>query len=158
MSDYTATAVDFLRERYPDALRKPSPHEVGEAMIRAIADGELERRDLPLNHYFAEGLYGRRIYCKAGDTIVTQRHKTQHITIALKGVCYIYAGEHAKRVEAPEMWITEPGTQRVVFCETDVEWVTVHHNPENITDLDIVEAVMVDDTLTEYRKLLEVSA
>ena len=127
-------------------------------MIRDIADGKLERRDLPLDHYFTEVLAGRRIYCKAGDTIVTQRHTTQHITIALKGTCYVYAGEHARRVEAPDVWVTEPGTQRVVFCETDTEWLTVHHNPEGITDLEMLETAMADDTLQDAKHLLRLQS
>ena len=153
-SDYTETAVQFLRDCYPDTHRKPSPHEFGQLMVRAIANGDLVEVECQLDHYFAGGLYGRRIYCKAGTTVATQRHKTQHITIALKGSCNVYNGQEVTHVEAPGVWITEPGTQRVVFCETDTEWLTVHHNPDNITDLDILEPILADDTLADIKALM----
>jgi hypothetical protein len=129
----------------------PSPHQFGEVMVQAIASGDIEPRDCPLDHYFAGGLYGRRIYCEPGTVVTTQRHKTQHITVVLKGRCIVYGGETTKRIEAPDVWITEPGTQRVVYCETETEWLTVHANPDDITDLEILEPILADDTLADIK-------
>jgi quercetin dioxygenase-like cupin family protein len=134
---------------------KPTPHQFGESMVRAIADGELEARECPLDHYFADDLYGRRIYCAANTVVTTQRHKTQHITVVLKGECTVYGGDGGTRhVAAPAVWITEPGTQRVVYCETDTEWLTVHANPGNVTDLDLMETILADDTLADVKARL----
>lgn len=132
----------------PCVAKRPKPDDLGAAIINAISTGELEARDLPLEHYFAEGLYGRRIFCKEGDVIVTKKHKTQHITIALVGSC-IVSDEDGNNVEiaAPGVWITEPGTQRSVFCLTDVEWITVHANPDNERDITALEDRYATNTL-----------
>ena len=133
---------------------KPTPHQFGEAMVQGIASGELEARECPLDHYFAAGMYGRRIHCAAGTVVATKRHKTQHITVALKGECLVYGDDGTKRVEAPAVWVTEPGTQRVVYCETETEWLTVHANPDDVTDLDILEPILADDTLADIKARL----
>jgi hypothetical protein len=132
---------------------KPTPHQFGEAMVRAIAEGELEQRECPLDHYFAKGLYGRRIYCDANTTVTTQRHKEQHFTFVLRGKGQIYNGEDVRHFEAPAFWITEPDTQRVVVCEEFTDWITVHANPDNLTDLDILEPILAEDTLSALKAL-----
>jgi quercetin dioxygenase-like cupin family protein len=125
-----------------------TPDDLGLSMIEAISYGHLDRYEPPLSHYFAPGLYGRRIYVDAGVTVVTMKHKTDHISIALKGRCVVVDGEgNRKIVEAPDVWVTHAGTQRSVYCETDTEWVTVHTNPDNITDVDTLETVLAKDTL-----------
>jgi quercetin dioxygenase-like cupin family protein len=134
--------------------RRATPQELGEAMIKAIADQELERRDPPLVHYFAKGLYGRRMFCDAGTTVVSMAHKVQHITVVMKGICYVAGVDGSRlRIEAPDVWITEPGTQRAIYCETDVEWMTVHANPDDIPDIEILESVLVEDPLLQQKTL-----
>jgi len=102
------------------------------AMQQAIDDGEIAKVDAPLEHYFAAGLYGRRIFVPAGTTVVTKVHKVQHIAIALKGTCTVIDQDGKKSiVSAPSVFITEPGTQRAIFCHDDVEWITVHASESN---------------------------
>lgn len=140
---------DVIKQRHRE------PDEVGRAMITAIAEGQLERRDPPVEHYFAEGLYGRRIIVEAGTLVVTMKHKVQHLTIALKGACLVSDESGARtQVTAPGMWVTEPGTQRSVLCLTDVEWVTVHANPDNIRDVDVLTPILADDTMEKEKVLL----
>ena len=123
-------------------------------MVRSIANGEIKQVDCQLDHYFAEGLYGRRMYCERGTAVASQRHKKQHFTFVLKGSCKVFDGKSVRRFTAPAVWITEPGTQRVIDCETDTEWMTVHFNPDNITDLDILEPILADDTLADIKDLM----
>jgi hypothetical protein len=158
VTDYTSGAVDYL-SRKQVSRHIPSPQEVGEAMVRAIAAGDLTQTVQPVEHYRAGPVYVRRILCKAGDLIVTQRHKTLHVTTALLGECLVADGKHEPvRVVAPGVWITEPGTQRTVFCVTDVEWTTSHFVPEEIQDIDEVERFLADDTLAEAKNRLEVQS
>ncbi len=97
------------------------------AMQQAIDDGEIAKVDAPLEHYFAAGLYGRRIFVPAGTTVVTKVHKVQHIAIALKGTCTVIDQDGKKSiVSAPSVFITEPGTQRAIFCHDDVEYINAY--------------------------------
>ena len=124
------------------------------AMMDSIATGDLIEIEPPLAHYFAKGLYGRRIYVPAGFTVVTKVHLSQHITIALKGHCTLVDEQGNKQeIYAPGVWVTEPGTQRAVHCHDDVEWLTVH--AVDSTDLEEIETTLVCETFDEYNiKLL----
>ncbi len=124
------------------------------AMQQAIDDGEIAKVDAPLEHYFAAGLYGRRIFVPAGTTVVTKVHKVQHIAIALKGTCTVIDQDGKKSiVSAPSVFITEPGTQRAIFCHDDVEWITVHASDSN--DVQVIEKNVTCDSFEEYNMLIE---
>jgi hypothetical protein len=123
-------------------------------MIAAIAAGELEEVDPPLEHFHVPGVYGRKITVPAGVCVVTKLHKSRHITIALTGRCTVVDqdGKQAE-VEAPGIWITEPGTQRSVLCHTETSWITVHGVPEGMTDIPALENLLVVDPLQDARRL-----
>ena len=100
-------------------------------------DGQYE---LPLQHYLAKGLYGRRCFMSAGYCVVSRIHKYEHITVALTGSCVVVDADGNKtHVVAPAVWVTQPGMQRALLIEEDSEWLTVHaaeiNDPEDAKDL-----------------------
>lgn len=98
-----------------------------EVMEESIARGLIGTAEAPVDHYHAEGLYGRRVYVPAKSTVVTKVHLSQHITVALKGTCTVYdATGKRTTVHSPNVFVTEPGTLRAIYCHDDVEWLTVH--------------------------------
>lgn len=124
-------------------------NDLKDAMLSAITAGALPKIEAPLEHYFAAGLYGRRIYVPAGSAVVTKIHMVQHIAIAIKGTCTVFAQDGSKTiVSAPDVFITEPGTQRAIYCHDDVEWITVHAT--NLQDTNALERKMTCDTFEEY--------
>ena len=126
-----------------------------QSMESAISAKELAQVEFPLEHFFADGVYGRRIFVPAGSTVITAVHKKEHITIALKGHSVVVDEVGDRRdIVAPAVFITTPGTQRAVYAITDVEWVTVHHY-EGDNSLETVEKTLVCDTMQEYKNLLE---
>ena len=131
----------------------PTINQLGTVMAYAIADGQIERVDPPVDHDFADGVYVRTIYCKAGTTVITVKHKSQHVTHAISGRCRVYdeKGKY-KEVEGPAKWVTEAGTQRAVHCDTDVIWSTSHANPLDIRDIDELEAYLFEDTLSDVKR------
>ena len=48
--------------------------------------------------------------------------------------------------------ISPPGTKRVVLALTDVIWTTIHHNPQNHTNLDKIEDMVIAKDYSEYNK------
>lgn len=120
-----------------------------EAMEECVERGLLGEIDPPVDHYLADGLYGRRVYVPAGVTIVTKVHLTQHITIALKGTCTVF-GENGTRsiISAPAVFVTEPGTCRAIYCHDEVEWLTVHHC--ELKDIPAIEHHVFCDDFKEY--------
>lgn len=129
-----------------------SINQLKAVMDQGIADGTLQPVEAPLEHYRAGDLYGRRVYVPAGTTIVTKVHKTEHLTVALKGRCTVF-NESGAQVEiiAPQVFVTEPGTYRAIYAHDDVEWFTAHICPE--IPLEAVERYIACDTMEEYEAL-----
>lgn len=126
--------------------------ELKTSMHNAVNSGELIQIEAPVDHYHTPELYGRRIYVPAGATVVTKVHKSEHITVALKGHCVVVdeIGDR-KDIVAPAVFITKPGTQRAVYAVTDVEWLTVHACEEQA--MEKIEKFLVCDTMSEYNSL-----
>lgn len=126
-----------------------------QSMEGAINAGELTQVEFPLEHYFTPTQYARRIYVPAGATVVTAVHKSEHMTIALKGHCVVI-DEIGDRhdVVAPMVFVTKPGTQRAVYAVTDTEWVTVHTYTEEDKSLETVGKTLVCDTMQQYDNAL----
>ena len=109
------------------------------ALVKLMGTCPLER--YPVTHTFTKGLYMREIRCPAGSLIVTRILKEQHPFTLSKGVCSVWTDDRGVvQIRAPFTGITEPGTQRVIFCHTDVVWTTYHANPENMSNIEQLEA------------------
>lgn len=127
------------------------------AIVEAIANEGFEEVKPPLQHYHTPDLYGRRIVVPAGTIFVTKIHKSEHISVALRGHCSI-VDEKGRRHEviAPAVFITKPGTHRIVYTHDEVEWLTVHHCEAQ--DLDEIESILTCQSDEEYVKWLESEA
>jgi hypothetical protein len=96
----------------------------------------------PVNHIFTENIYTREIFMPAGSLITSKIHKTQHPFFVLAGKASVWIDEGIEQViEAPYRGITEPGTRRVLFIWEDCIWATVHYNPNNENEDEIVERI-----------------
>ena len=124
-------------------------------MESAINSGELKQVAFPLDHYHNATQYSRRIYVPAGATVVTAVHKSEHMTIALKGHCVV-VDENGVRsdVVAPAVFVTHPGTQRAVYAITDTEWLTVHTYTDEDKSLGAIEKALVCDSMEQYENAL----
>jgi quercetin dioxygenase-like cupin family protein len=119
------------------------------SLADAIAAGEVDQVDPPVEHYYTPDLYGRRIFVDKDTAIMTKVHKTEHITIALKGHCTVVDENGVKtEVVAPAVFVTKPGTRRAVYAHDDVEWVTVHACA--LKDLGAIEEALVCESQEEY--------
>jgi hypothetical protein len=91
---------------------------------------EMSKHDLisfPLVHSFIPGFYCRTVYLPAETLVTSEVHKTTHLFHLLVGTV------HVKNNEAEWVTIigrysglTEAGTRRVVYVETDSVWTTFH--------------------------------
>jgi quercetin dioxygenase-like cupin family protein len=113
------------------------------AMIQAF-EGEL--RKLPqleaqTTHHFAEGLYGRELFIPAGAVLTGKIHKGQHLNFLMQGDITVWTEQGMKRLQAPAVIVSEPGTKRVGYAHADTIWVTVHASHE--TDLDKLEEELI---------------
>jgi hypothetical protein len=120
---------------------------------------------LPLSHTFTKGLYMRQIFMPRGSLVTSKIHRTQHPFAVMMGECSVLIpGKGVERIVAPYIGITEPGTRRVLYMHEDTLWVTFHPNPDDETDLEVIEQrLIVPNTLAggttafeRYSELLEV--
>ena len=108
------------------------------SMEESFARGLLPSYEAPLEHYVTGELYGRRVFVDAGATIITKVHDTKHITVTLKGTCTVYGQDGSRTIiESPNVFITDPGTQRAIYCHDEVQWLTVHATL--LSDVDDIE-------------------
>ena len=99
----------------------------------------LPQSEQPLQHFFTEGLYGRQIFNPKGSVIVTKLHQEHNFSFILKGRLGVITEDGIEVLQAPKMFVTKPGTKRVLYAIEDVIFCTVHPNPENWTDLEALE-------------------
>ena len=115
-------------------------------------NGELQAVETPLTHYHTRDLYGRRIVVPTGSVFTTRVHKSDHISIMLRGHITVVDQDGNKMdVTAPDAFVTKQGTHRVVYVHDEVEFMTVHHCEEQ--DDDRVEDVLGCRTMAEYNAL-----
>lgn len=131
-------------------LGRPLIEGLRGSLEECVKRGLMNAFEAPVEHYLADGLYGRRVYgIPPRTTIVTKVHLSQHITIALKGTCTVFGQDGQKKiVKAGEVFVTEPGTQRAIYCHDDVEWLTVHACEQK--EIKKIEHQLFCDNLTEY--------
>jgi hypothetical protein len=117
----------------------PSTTNIDE-LEAALAAGGVA--DCPVIHRFTPGMYVREIHIPAGTIGTSMEHRTEHPFVISKGCIHVISESEGKVVyEAPYCGITQPGTRRVLYAETDTIWTTFHATEE--TDVDkIGEAIL----------------
>lgn len=96
------------------------------------------KQDAPVRHFFAPGTYCREITMAEGSFIIGQLHRHAHTNILSRGRCLVLTEFGAEELSAPCAFNSEPGTKRVVLVLDDTVWTTIHANPDNETDLDVL--------------------
>jgi len=107
----------------------------------------------PLKHDFADGIYVREIFIPAGDVIVGKIHKHEHPNFLVSGTVHVFTEDKfLEKIVAPCSMISPPGTKRTLYAETDLVWITMHHNPTNTRDIAELESNAAVDTYEEYEE------
>lgn len=98
----------------------------------------------PLEHYFTDGIYVRKITIPAGAVIVGKIHKHDHPNFLVSGTVIITTEFDTPMVlQGPQFIISKAGTKRALRAVTDLEWITIHSNPSNTQDLKKLEQKII---------------
>ena len=125
----------------------PTPEQLGR-FAAILADAP--QIDIPVEHFFAPGMYVRKCTIQADAYVLGKKHRHKHPTMLLKGECTINTDKGMVRIKAPHIWISQEGAQRALYTHSECEFVTVHLNPDDTQDLEAIEAeVIVPQTLAE---------
>lgn len=141
------------RAAMPEVMPTPSLPQIRRLQATLA---EMPQVDCPLEHFFAPGMYMRKCTIPAGTVVVGKMHRHQHPTMLVKGEATILTNKGMERIQAPYLWISQENAKRPVFAHTDCEFVTVHLNTGDTTDLDRLEAeIIIPEALTHEREALE---
>ena len=102
------------------------------------------------NHYFSDGLYVREMFCEKDYLGFTIIHNTANPLFLMKGKVAFSSEDGVEELTAPTFILTKPGTKRICYWIEDSVIVTVHPNPDGLTDLDEVEKKMFSSTWDQY--------
>lgn len=107
-----------------------------EKYVKALPQAELRTE-----HAFADGMYMRKVFRKAGVVIIGKVHLREHFYIVLTGRIRVGKTEYV----GGDVIVSQPGTKRAVFALEDSLCATVHRleDPE-CRDLDAIERTVVE--------------
>ena len=93
-----------------------------------------------LEHFFPPGLYVRKLTLPADTVLTTRVHRFEHPLFIQTGKISVYDNAGVSmHIQGPEMFITDQGTHRFIVVHEEAVWVTVHPNPDNITNIEVLE-------------------
>lgn len=103
--------------------------------------------DCPVWHFFAPGLYARKMLIPKGTVLTGAVHKTEHLCI-VSGDIDVTTHEGARRITDAHMVIaSKPGEKRAGYAHADTYWTTIHATTE--TDLDKLVEELTESRSTE---------
>jgi hypothetical protein len=107
------------------------------------AVSKLPQLAVETQHYFADGLYCRWVFRRAGTLTIGKVHKKQHFYLVIQGCVEVAGGPDGPvRLTAPALVVSEPGTKRAVYALEDSVCITVHHS--HLTDIEALEDELVE--------------
>lgn len=95
-------------------------------------------------HHFAPGMYAREFPMPAGMAVVGKIHKHGHLMMVLKGRATVVDEFGRYEVSAGFIQASRPGAKRVVYAHEDTTFLTVHLNPTDTTNLELIEAEHIE--------------
>ena len=122
------------------AISLPEKIELMEAAML-----EMPQVDCPVVHHFGPGIYIREVHLPQGAFAVGHAQKYEHLNILLKGAVAIVIDSQLKVLQAPLIYVGQPGRKYGYVLE-DTVWQNVYATPE--TDIDILESTFLDKSAT----------
>jgi hypothetical protein len=106
----------------------------------------------PLKHSFSEGVYIREMFMPQGGLVIGKLYKISHTWFLLSGELEVATDEGNEYYIGPCYVNAPEGTKRVLHAVSDVIFVNVYPNPENITDTDKLEEILTCSSYKEYEE------
>lgn len=112
--------------------------------------GNLPQIELKVDHHFADGIYVRTMFIPAGVALVGHIHKHPCVSIVQAGGDIIVATEKgAMRLVGPCTLESPAGTKRAGYALKDTLFTTVHANPDDLRDVDVLEDFLIAKSYDE---------
>jgi hypothetical protein len=122
---------------------RPAPSREAIVRVQEVL-AELPQAETEVEHFFADGMYGRRCFISADNIVVGKVHRHEHFVLLIKGSATINTDRGMERVSAPHVWVSPPGAKRILYTHTDCEFFTTHLNHDNERNLERIEAEVIE--------------
>lgn len=113
-----------------------------EAQIKHMRAGEFDAEQ-GVKHWFAPGVYCRDMFLPTETVVVGKLHRHEHMNFLLHGTVLVASEFSTELFAAPRIWKSEAGIKRVVYTIEAALWTTVHANPDDETDVAVLEARLI---------------
>ena len=94
-----------------------------------------------VEHFFADGLYGRRLKIPAGTLLMGKLQRKSNITIQLYGDIEVTTDSGPKRIVGHSVFTAPEMTKRIGWTHMETVWLTVHATTE--TDIEKIEQDLI---------------
>lgn len=116
-----------------------------------IIEDELKKRpqvEIPVKHYFSNGVYVREMTAPQGSLIIGKMHKYSQVNIVVKGDISVLTETGWKRLKAGDTFESPAGIKRAGYTHEETVWTTICGTQE--TDIDKVEDALTISSYQEY--------
>jgi hypothetical protein len=103
--------------------------------------------EIPCDHYFSKGVYGREIKVTKGSLLVGKIHKHSTMNVLSAGEVSVLSQDGVMRFTAPHTFVSTPGAKRVIYAHADSVWTCFHGTHE--TDVEKIEEEFIAKSYDE---------
>ena len=103
--------------------------------------------NIPINHYFADGVYAREMIIPANVVLTGAVHKTCHLSILSKGKIQVVSNDEVIELSAPATILAKAGSKRAIHAIEESVWTNIHATNE--TDIDKIVEELTESTAAE---------
>ena len=130
---------------YEKVLFRQTVQEFTASLMTAVKSGQMLSTEplwnvqhcfAPIDDKYGQGLhlYGRSMFVLKNSWLVGKIHKYPCINFVLKGKISVGFDGQGKHLEAPAMFASGAGVQKVGFALEDTVWATVHVTMQGTED------------------------
>lgn len=101
----------------------------------------MEQVEIPVEHRFADGVYGRMATFPKGTFAIGHAHHKDCHNIVLKGKVAVAIEGVVTMIEAPCVFTSKAYDRKVGYVLEELVWLTVHATEE--TDLELLEKELI---------------
>ena len=137
-----------------------------ESQLKEMADGKdivagtndkpivTNSQVVPIEHFFMEGVYVRKMTMYEGCTVIGAIHKHLHMCFLLEGHLTVANEDGVVEHKAPCYIESTPGVKRILYAHEDSLWYNTHKNPSNTKNIKQLEKEIVSLNYNEYEEYI----
>ena len=110
---------------------------------------------IPIEHFFMDGVYIRKMTMYKGITVIGAIHKHLHMCFLTEGHLVVADENGATEYKAPCHIIATPGVKRVLHAIEHSVWYNTHKNPTGTEDVQEIERNTVALNYEEYNEYIK---